>query len=769
MSLAAVLSPYLPFNGLTGLGLNDGALYIGIDGQDPETNPQACYWDAAGTIAAFQPVQILGGYPMRAGTPTRLYTAATYSIRVRDATGSQVFYEAHAVPAPNVSAGVFVSRAAAAAAVIPPSVQVTGLQLLGYAQAGDGGEATYRYSPVQAAGDGRFQSTDGAWWEISSIDLTPQMFGALASNSAADRATNLTAFQAAMNVLAVRGGGRLFVPPGSYWVSCSAAISVPENVTISGDRGASIIKPYVPECPPGATTAVFWPGVGRPLPVAAGSCWGVVGAGVQARNVHIHDLDIVCDYAGPKLTTQIVYGISYFHMVDSSVVGCYMTGLPNTGVHIFGGYNTEVRDNIIEECGWLGITVSSCNGLHVTGFVATNSEAKTSKGAIVTGNICRDNRDEGIQFANFGGIVVADNVCIGNGDRGIEGDSEFALPFTSGTLGYPIPNDAIVANNYINGRGSHQTACLQGITIFCGNEGHITIQNNTVLNVAGFFGIAVGQTDGATIRILDNTVQNIVLPLNFHAIFAEGDYVDVCRNRVINPSVTASTNSSGVLVKARKSARILDNDIGSGLPTPLVAQAEAVGGTASTDLITIRGNTVHGALYSAIEVYLTANGACSLIDVSDNKAFGINSTATTDRGFLSFKGSGGAVLTVARAIIEGNSCAYAAATLYPIMSDAMPAASINDAYVRHNAFGNPTVPFGTRCIESPAFVVNLYETDNGIPGQRIASGTAAPVAGTWGQGDIVVNASPGAGTNIGWVCTVSGTPGTWKSYGAIAP
>jgi hypothetical protein len=51
-----------------------------------------------------------------------------------------------------------------------------------------------------------------------------------------------------------------------------------------------------------------------------------------------------------------------------------------------------------------------------------------------------------------------------------------------------------------------------------------------------------------------------------------------------------------------------------------------------------------------------------------------------------------------------------------------------------------------------------------------SEGTTAPTAGTWAAGDCVRNSAPAeAGTAgskyvvIGWVCTVSGTPGTWLS------
>ena len=46
--------------------------------------------------------------------------------------------------------------------------------------------------------------------------------------------------------------------------------------------------------------------------------------------------------------------------------------------------------------------------------------------------------------------------------------------------------------------------------------------------------------------------------------------------------------------------------------------------------------------------------------------------------------------------------------------------------------------------------------------------SAAPVAGTWTQGDIVFNETPTAGGFIGWVCVTGGTPGTWKTFGAIS-
>jgi hypothetical protein len=46
---------------------------------------------------------------------------------------------------------------------------------------------------------------------------------------------------------------------------------------------------------------------------------------------------------------------------------------------------------------------------------------------------------------------------------------------------------------------------------------------------------------------------------------------------------------------------------------------------------------------------------------------------------------------------------------------------------------------------------------------------AAPSTGTHVAGEVVFNADPIAGGFVGWVCVAGGSPGTWKSFGAISP
>lgn len=53
------------------------------------------------------------------------------------------------------------------------------------------------------------------------------------------------------------------------------------------------------------------------------------------------------------------------------------------------------------------------------------------------------------------------------------------------------------------------------------------------------------------------------------------------------------------------------------------------------------------------------------------------------------------------------------------------------------------------------------------PNNVVTYAAAAPTLGSWKQGDIVYNSAPTAGGKAGQVCVSTGSPGTWKPFGAI--
>lgn len=83
--------PFNVFPDVDGQPLDDGYLYIGTNGLNPESNPISVYWDAALTIPAAQPIRTINGFPSNNGTPGNLYiNAVDYSITVRNKNGSLV-------------------------------------------------------------------------------------------------------------------------------------------------------------------------------------------------------------------------------------------------------------------------------------------------------------------------------------------------------------------------------------------------------------------------------------------------------------------------------------------------------------------------------------------------------------------------------------------------------------------------------------------------------------------------------------------------------
>lgn len=55
-----------------------------------------------------------------------------------------------------------------------------------------------------------------------------------------------------------------------------------------------------------------------------------------------------------------------------------------------------------------------------------------------------------------------------------------------------------------------------------------------------------------------------------------------------------------------------------------------------------------------------------------------------------------------------------------------------------------------------------------IQEKKFETGDTIPEDGTYKKGDIVWNTDPKAGSFVGWICTRSGSPGTWKTFGPIS-
>jgi hypothetical protein len=96
---------------------------------------------------------------------------------------------------------------------------------------------------------------------------------------------------------------------------------------------------------------------------------------------------------------------------------------------------------------------------------------------------------------------------------------------------------------------------------------------------------------------------------------------------------------------------------------------------------------------------------------------------------------------------------------------------INGGLIDGNYIENTTAGHMKYAISRPYQVIQITDTNRFI-GMETDSVrvpiTVAPTGGTWAIGTKLPNWSPVSGSAEGIICTVSGTPGTWKTYGSIS-
>jgi hypothetical protein len=107
------------------------------------------------------------------------------------------------------------SLAATAAMQIPAVVQRVSTAF--HHDAFVGGGANYQRRAAEPSHAGKFQSADGAWWELKVDRIEPQMFGACGRGNLADMAADTLGLQTAIDVSAATSVPA-FVPAGVYYV-----------------------------------------------------------------------------------------------------------------------------------------------------------------------------------------------------------------------------------------------------------------------------------------------------------------------------------------------------------------------------------------------------------------------------------------------------------------------------------------------------------------------------------------------------------------------
>lgn len=122
------------------------------------------------------------------------------------------------------------SRSSAILETFPGSVNF--VQTAGYSIVGDGGGALYKRVSTEPSHAGKFQSADGAWWELAEAQPDLRMFGAKGDGVTSDS----FAFQAAYDFMKVNGGGEVTLTETATYYSVDTTITY-DNTTHFTLRG----------------------------------------------------------------------------------------------------------------------------------------------------------------------------------------------------------------------------------------------------------------------------------------------------------------------------------------------------------------------------------------------------------------------------------------------------------------------------------------------------------------------------------------------------
>lgn len=324
-----IKAPFPFFTDAEGGPLEDGYVYIGTANQNPEINPITVYWDSTGLTPAAQPLRTSGGLIFRQGTAAPIFANGAYSITVRDRNKKLITYLANVT---DDIANIFTTLA--------DSANVAN---------GDALIAVKRQMTNSIA------TTVHTWIEGQAINVKTD-FGAKGDGVTDDTSS----IQAAIDYLNGIGGGRLWLPSGTY---LTGKLTVYSNIWIVGEgrthttlklkSGSNTDLIY------GANSDALWgtgsgsgvAGVGlfeltldgnRAGNVVSGSCIAIYGEELYFQNIWVtgaRDHGIRTEWADADST----FGMEA-HYINVRIDGCGKHGWWNNGPHDAVTINAIVID-----------------------------------------------------------------------------------------------------------------------------------------------------------------------------------------------------------------------------------------------------------------------------------------------------------------------------------------------------------------------------------------------------------------------------------------
>jgi hypothetical protein len=417
-------------------------------------------------------------------------------------------------------------------------------------------------------------------------------------------------------------------------------------------------------------------------------------------------------------------------------------------------------------------TTNIANAIHLIG---------TELSSDVTVRDCRFNNFgyAAIYFDNVEDFRIEDNIIVGTGNTSVPagGNYQFGISISTHAA------RGVIAGNDISGTA-------QGI-ITAKDFKDLTIAGNTIHDIPGQHGMYLGQGDNLVV------MGNLIRAVNYQGIKLQQEAVhtSISQTVVIANNAVYDTGSHGILITNTDPAQTY-NTFEVTVTGNVINRSTDVTGDAGIDIISVHNvivanNVVRGGGFGVYASNVTdaaiqnnyihhTNRTGIHLTGADSARVHIERNIVRNPGQANIAGvnCGIYINRGATVIVDGNRVSDSEAIhLYGIFVVNDPT-STSDVHLRNNVCSGSSsnsIRFNTSATAIAEFHNNMYETLGNygaftlVEGRkaRVYHGTQAPATGTYVVGDLCYNTAPAAGSRLGWVCTVAGTPGTWVAFGEI--
>jgi len=710
MSALSIQPTYPIFSETDGQPLEDGYIWIGTVNLDPQVNPINVYWDAALTQPAAQPIRTLGGYPSNSGTPARLYVnASQYSIRVQNKNGSLVYNSPDATERYSAALISFVGFKGQSGTVQSLAGD-DGSDWIGFESSGSGSVA---------------RSAQDKMRDIISV----KDFGAVGDGVVDDTA----AIQDAIDAVIAQGGGKLTMPAGKYLVSATLNIKGTNSFILEGDGSgdARYALGYEPN------TIIL-------TDAAIGISLDNIGAGTsRTNNVVLRDFSL-------KQVNEAKLGIGIEIPTSASFHGNFR--FENIAVNHFatGLYARYV--------GWLYMDKSTfqfnTNGVDIVGNIINGTDCLIYQNGAYDGTAFND-MSSALLFTIPFGLKISANAASFQGCD-FENNGIGVLTYSDPSL--VIQPQIDFTSCYFEAHSKQSAAFFTSLVTMtaCYN-------NNNAYDKFYFEGGQANLNSSMKLNVINsgcNIQQNGCFGYQQDDIIYrdEPDYTTALKGSIISwygipdhVKVNAVPNDSF--------RRLFASDSGftasSATLTLNAVTDNPMEGNALSILATSNGG--HGRRNTIQAGSLTSGHWVSMTFVfrSDESLVGIR---------LVDNSTGNPILSFDQHIMLRDENGISTVQLWV---KGISATGITSTYVY------PGGATGNNGIEIELLAASYISTNNnpvydlpiGAPDTFYAD--TDPVAGQHAVGEKRMKSTPTSGDYIGSVCTTSGTPGTWRAFGAI--